>query len=500
MKSSSKTVHCLLSRAARLWPKAPALIDAAASATLSFQALDERVQALSQRLDGPDSNAIAQRLVLLECHTRVIDLILILAIIRAGWVCVPVSFRSTDRQLQALVCELQPALLITERHLVAACTVIDPTCLASGTARRQTPDWQEFAADRPVTGLFTSGSSGQPKLALHSYSAHQASADASRQLLPLQPGDRNLMSLPLFHIGGLAPLFRNLLAGSTMICGGRADDAEFLMQHGISHLSFVSTQLRALLQQQKQQKHQKQHPNQHPNQHPKQQARTFRIPYALVGGGPIEPALVLQARRAGIDCWQTYGLTEMASQVATGTPDGRWQILPGNDLRLDAAGAIEVRGATRLIGYWRNGRLDRSCFSRSGWFATQDLGRWHDGQLSIQGRRDNLFISGGENIQPEEIEHHLLEHPAIERVLVCSLPEANFGRRPIALIGLQAGNSVSENELRLWLEARLPRFKIPQQWWQMPERPEFMGTGLKINRARVQAWVEQQPQPLKPFR
>jgi len=479
LKPRSKAVQCLLSRAARLWPTAAALIDARAAQSLSFQALDERVQALSERLDGPGSSAIAQRLVLLECHTRVTDLILILAIIRAGWICVPVSFRATDRQLQALVSELQPALLITERHLTAACTVTDPTRLERGPARRKTPDWREFAADRPVTGLFTSGSSGQPKLALHSYSAHQASADASRKLLPLQPGDRNLMSLPLFHIGGLAPLFRNLLAGSTMVFGGRADDAEFLRQQGISHLSFVSTQLRALLH---------------------EQPCVLRIPYALVGGGPIEPGLIHQARRAGIDCWQTYGLTEMASQVATGTPDGRWQILPGNELRFDTAGAIEVRGAARFLGYWREGRLDRSCFSRSGWFATQDLGYWHDGQLSLQGRRDNLFISGGENIQPEEIEHLLLRHPAIERVLVCSVADAEFGRRPIALIGLQADARVSETELRLWLEPSLPRFKIPQQWWQMPDRPEFMGTGLKINRTSVQAWVEQQPHPLQPFR
>ncbi|WP_320822163.1 AMP-binding protein [Reinekea sp.] len=495
MKQHSTVVHCLLARAARRWPEAVALVDAGAQQTLSFQALDERVQALSERFDGPGSNALAQRLVLLECHTRVTDLILILAIIRAGWICVPISFRATDRQLQALVSELQPALLITERALTAAATITAPITapitakinakitapsrLGAGPARRQTPDWRKFSAGRPVTGLFTSGSSGQPKLALHSYSAHWASAHASRQLLPLRPGDRNLMSLPLFHIGGLAPLFRNLLAGSTMVFGGRADDAEFLSQQGISHLSLVTTQLRALL---------------------REPGRAVRIPYALLGGGPIEPALVQQARRAGIDCWQTYGLTEMASQVATGTPDGRWQILPGNAMRLDAAGAIEVRGATRFLGYWRDGRLDRSCFSRSGWFATQDLGRWHLGQLAIHGRRDNLFISGGENIQPEEIEQLLLQHPAVERVLVCSVADATFCRRPIALIGLQAKASVSQTELRIWLADRLPRFKVPQHWWHLPDRPEFIGTGLKINRARVQAWVEQQPHQLKPFR
>ena len=479
MKQSIKPIHCLLSRAARLWPEAVALIDATALQTLSFHALDDRVQALSERLDGPNSNAIAHRLVLLECHTWVTDLVLILAIIRAGWICVPVSFRFTDRQLQALVSELQPALLVTERRLTAACAIIDPARLVHRPARRQTPDWRTFAPDQPVTGLFTSGSSGQPKLALHSYAAHWASADASRQLLPLQPGDRNLMSLSLFHIGGLAPLFRNLLAGSTMVFGGRADDGDFLLQQGISHLSFVTTQLRALVQ---------------------AKPHALRIPYALVGGGPIAPALVRQAHSVGIDCWQTYGLTEMSSQVATGTPDGHWRVLPGNELRLDAAGAIEVRGAARFLGYWQDGRLDQSCFSRAGWFASKDLGSWHNGQLSILGRLDNLFISGGENIQPEEIERLLMCHPAIERVLVCSLADAKFGRRPAALVGLRADAAVSKQTLELLLAQSLPRFKIPQHWWHLPNRPEFMGTGLKINRTSVQAWLEQQPQQLKPLR
>jgi O-succinylbenzoic acid--CoA ligase len=478
------SVQCLLSEAARLWPEAPALIDAGMPHPLSFRALNLRVQALCDRLAWPgldqaiDPHAAQNRLVLVECHTRVTDLVLILALIRAGWICVPTSFRHTDQQLQTLVRTLRPALLVSERPLAVGCRLCHPVALEQGPALGRAANEHTFDAARPVTGLFTSGSSGTPKLALHSYSAHRASAAASRQRLPLQPGDRNLMSLPLFHIGGLAPVFRNLLAGSTMVFGGRADDASFLHQQQISHLSFVSTQLRALIA---------------------QKPQGLRIPYALVGGGPIEPALLESAQRAGIDCWESYGLTEMSSQVATGSPAGRWQVLPGNELRLDADGAIQVRGATRFLGYWRDGRLDRSCFLPGGWFATQDLGAWHDEHLSIHGRLDNLFISGGENIQPEEIERELLRHPAVERVLVCSVADVKFGRRPIALVELHSGSHVSSRELGLWLAANLPRFKLPQQWWQYPRRTDFTGSGLKINRTAVQAWVDQQAHRLTPL-
>ena len=367
---------------------------------------------------------------------------------------------------------------MSERPLAVGCRLCHPVALEQGPALGRAANQHTFDADQPVTGFFTSGSNGTPKLALHSYSAHRASAAASRQRLPLRPGDRNLMSLPLFHIGGLAPVFRNLLAGSTMVFGGRADDASFLHQQQISHLSFVSAQLRALIA---------------------QKPQGLRIPYALVGGGPIDPALLESAQRAGIDGWQSYGLTEMSSQVATGSPAGYWQVLPGNELRLDADGAILVRGATSFLGYWRNGRLDRSCFLPGGWFATKDLGTWHDAVLSIHGRLDNLFISGGENIQPEEIELELLRHPAVERVLVCSVADVKFGRRPIALVELHSGSRVSSSELNRWLAANLPRFKLPQQWWQLPNRPEFTGTGLKINRTAVQTWVDQQAHRLTPL-
>lgn len=341
--------------------------------------------------------------------------------------------------------------------------------------------------DQAVSLIRTSGSSGTPKLAQHTWGNHVWSARGSQQYLPLGPEDAWLSSLPLFHVGGLAILVRCWLAGAQLQMPAPEQSlAEALVFFEPTHLSLVPTQLQRLL------------------------ARPELLPYLqkckaiLLGGAPVSTALLQAAQQAKLSVHTSYGSTEMSSQIATTAP-GFWltavvtdgpvasgELLPYRQLRLHEE-EIQVRGETLFQGYRERGELRRPL--QAGWWPTGDLGRWQDGQLYITGRKDNQFISGGENIQPEEIEAYLLRHPAVQQAMVVSVLDADYGERPVALIELkdtQRGGlcwNAFTQTLGLSLEQYLPRFKIPMAFYPWPTA--LQGHKLKPGRRDFTAYARQ---------
>jgi O-succinylbenzoic acid--CoA ligase len=133
------------------------------------------------------------------------------------------------------------------------------------------------------------------------------------------------------------------------------------------------------------------------------------------------------------------------------------------------------------VGYVEGTQL-RQPFDADGWYATSDLGQIDgDGYLHVQGRKDNMFISGGENIQPEEIEAVLLQLPGIEQAMVVPVPDAEFGVRPAAFVKAQ---NVSEEQIVTFLRQRLPRFKIPRAFFPWPD--QLAVQGIKVSRKQMQ--------------
>jgi O-succinylbenzoic acid--CoA ligase len=167
-------------------------------------------------------------------------------------------------------------------------------------------------------------------------------------------------------------------------------------------------------------------------------------------------------------------MTEMASQVTTTAPraspaelstSGR--ILPHRELRISQGGEILVRGDTLFLGYLGPDGTDPAR-DAEGWFHTGYLGTvGADGLLRVAGRRDNLFISGGENIQPEEIEHVLGEHPQIDEAIVVPVPDREWGQRPVAFIR-GATKPPPAAEIEVWLGERLPRYMVPVAFLPWP--------------------------------
>ncbi len=332
--------------------------------------------------------------------------------------------------------------------------------------------------DQPATIMTTSGSTGTPKAVLHSYGNHYYNAVGSNQNISVQPGDRWLVSLSLFHVGGLAILLRCLLGGGTAVIGQPSGNLlSDIKRHKISHISVVTTQLRRLLADL----------SEAGDTHV-----TERLKAVLLGGGPADESLPSAAKKAGLPLFTSYGLTEMASQVCT-SPPGRLEIvkpLKFRQVRVTDRGEILVKGETLFRGYVE-GDDTRLPLDAEGWFATGDMGKLdeHNG-LTVTGRKDNMFISGGENVHPEEIERCLLRQDKIEDAVVVPVPDAEFDCRPAAFVLFASENAaLSEDEMKAGLvEQGLPRFKIPVAFFPWPE--DDAGNEMKHNRVFLESEAE----------
>ena len=214
-----------------------------------------------------------------------------------------------------------------------------------------------------------------------------------------------------------------------------------------------------------------------------------RLKAILVGGAHCPASLLDRGRDLGLNLYVSYGSTEMASQITTtlvNTEGHLGQVLPHRQLRVSDTSEIEVRGDTRFQGYWTEQGWERP-FDEDGWFATGDLGHLDaQGYLHITGRKDTLFISGGENIYPEEIERALLQLEDVKQCVVVPVPSERFGQRPVAFIDTRDG-TMPEREI--WLEAlaELESFKVPDTFllW-----PKDLSEGVKVSREELRQLAE----------
>ena len=297
--------------------------------------------------------------------------------------------------------------------------------------------------EAPVTIVFTSGSANRPKAVVHRLRHHLASAKGVIEQLELGPGDRWLLTLPLYHVSGLSIAIRCALARASIVL---SDEPIYsaLVKSKATHVSLVSTQLHQLLD----------------------QAQDLEPPASLkamiVGGGPVSESALRAAREKKWPVCTTYGLTEMASMVTITDPgrhlDTAGLVLPGRELTIAADGEILVRGDSLCAGYLKSGTLRRS-IDADGWFHTRDLGRLDShSRLVVLGRKDDMFISGGENIAPQEIENALMNLPGITNAVVVPVPDALYGARPVAFIQ----GEFEAVRIRTKLAYKLPKFKIPK--------------------------------------
>jgi O-succinylbenzoic acid--CoA ligase len=297
-----------------------------------------------------------------------------------------------------------------------------------------------------ATVMYTSGTTAGPKRVELSLSNWLWNAIGSAVALGLDPAERWLCPMPLAHVGGLSIALRSAIYGTTVVLHERFDadeirDALLDPEEPVTVVSLVPTMLSRLLD------------------------RGLREPPALrrvlLGGGPIAPALLEQARRASIVVSPSFGMTETCSQIAT---DGI--ALLGAELTLSDAGELLVRGPS----------VAHAAISGDGWLHTGDLARFDEsGRLEIVGRTVDTIVSGGENVAPTEVEAVLLEHEAISDAAVVGRPDPEWGEAVVALVVPRLGwvpahtngvavDAAMADDLREFCGARLAGFKVPKRF------------------------------------
>ncbi|MFQ5629529.1 MAG: o-succinylbenzoate--CoA ligase [bacterium] len=487
----TSTLPCILSRAATQYPNSPAIITD--KMTLTYHNLSLLVEETASQLQA--KGILRGERVGIFLPNSYEYAVLLMAMLRAGVVAVPVNTRWPQNQianaLQSIGCQnliiadeivkpegLDSINLIQISEIVKTDYFTKPgnSPLEGGQGGVTDLDSQTNAPAQSInpnqdaTIIFTSGSAGKPKAALHTYKNHYYSALGSNQNITIGPGDRWLLSLPLYHVGGLGVLFRAALGGGAVVIPGAGIDlVDAIALYEVSHISLVATQLYRLLQKEM------------------NNNKMGSLKAVLLGGSAIPTSLIKNTHERKIPLFTTYGSTEMASQVATTSPGDplnklytSGKLLPHRELMISPEGEILVRGETLFKGYLTKKGL-RNPFSRNGWFATGDLGEFDSGgYLLVTGRKDNMFISGGENIQPEEIELALCKIDGVLQAVVVPVADAEFGQRPVAFVKMQTGRQLDADFLSKQLAQHIARFKIPDRFLAWPQR--LLESDMKVDR------------------
>jgi O-succinylbenzoic acid--CoA ligase len=305
--------------------------------------------------------------------------------------------------------------------------------------------------------------------------AFVAAAEASAARLGWREDDRWLLAMPLAHVGGLSVLVRALVARRTVVLSppGPFEPARFfdvIARCRVTIASLVPTQLARL-------------------------ARTGRscpasLRAVLLGGAACPPSVLGRATALGYPIHTTYGLTEMCAQVATSSApvrsadEGVGEPLEGVEVKI-VEGRIHVRSRARMDGW-----IEPSAsppFDAEGFYDTGDLGHLDaHGRLHVDARREDLIVSGGENVYPAEVERALLAIEGIEAACVVGLADETWGQRVSAAVVSDV--PIDEEGLSARLRRELAAFKVPRQIVRLAALPtNAVG---KLDRAEVRAQLE----------
>ncbi len=455
---------------------------------MSYDELDGRIDSAVRSLSG--SGVLSGVKVGIISENTIQHIIIFFALLRIGAVAVPVNFRFRFPEIEKIISGMGIDLVISDMFKADLNNSgINRIGLNDIITKRKVNRRKKdiVTLNDGGTIILTSGSTGIPKGVLLSVANHLANAGGSNKNIVLVPGNKWLLLLPLYHVGGLAILFRAFLAGAIVSLpeGNAFNICKEIEDGDITHVSMVSTQLVEYVSCLESLN--------------KTAPPTLKV--VLAGGSYISESLILNALALNVPVYKTYGLTEMGSQVTTTESivdrdrvSTSGSILNHGKLSISAQSEILVGGESLFSGYVSEGRFIQVKIDEEGWFNTGDIGNiGESGDLFLSGRKDNMFISGGENIFPEEIESELLKIKNIAEAIIVSVEDKKYGNRPVAFINT-GGKKISRNEIVENLKIKLPGFKVPDRFYyldsikpgQVKRRRSFLkelaklGKGLKL--------------------
>lgn len=467
-----------LSRRARCTPERTALILEPGGERFTYAELDGRAQRAARVLGALGVGPGDRVSILAENGPAHLDLLFGCA--RLGAILVPLNWRLAAPELARLLDDAAPRVLVWGPGFAAVAdgaTAQGIACLPLEGA----PGWEErlanapdlelpeaaAAGDDPWMILYTGGTTGQPKGALLTYASVAANALNTIAGWQLRPDDVVPIALPLFHTGGLHVFTTPLLAlgGTIVLTRGRFDPGRMLdiiERHRATLVFLVPTMFQSVMAD------------------PRFAASDWSsVRFCISGGAPC-PLPVYEAYWGkGLVFKQGYGLTEAGPNNfampdhevrrkvgSVGLPilgaairlvDGAGRTVPAG-----AVGEVVIAGPHLCRGYWRNPGATAEAI-RGGWLHTGDLAyRDEEGYHYIVDRKKDMFISGGENVYPAEVEAALYTHPAVAECAVIGVPDPKWGEAGRAFVVLRPGAAAAPEELRQHLRARLAAYKVPK--------------------------------------
>jgi O-succinylbenzoic acid--CoA ligase len=434
-----------LAQRAQTCPDRPAVI--ADGRTLDYVTLEAKAVAAARRLAA--KGVRRDSLVAVTMPAGIDYAIALHALMKLGAVICPLDSRLGPEELDRAMAGERPAL-----------TISSPEDLQGPEA--DLPLLGVHDLDTTCTRVLTSGTSGSPRPVPLTYGNHLWSAVGSAFNLGVDPGDRWLCCAPVSHVSGLSILLRSAIYGTTAVVHDGFDVdrvAESLERDGITIVSLVTTMLTRLLD---------------------AGAAIERLRAVLVGGGLVPDEVLSEALGLGATVVQTYGLTEAASQVTTLSPSEA-ELKRGSAGRPLLTTHVRIQDDEILV---QGPTVAPGAADQDGWLHTGDRGRIDaEGFLWVEGRRDDMIVTGGENVAPEEVEEVLGAHPDVADAAVIGRPDPDWQNAVVAVVVAVDGTMPDPEELRSWCSSRLAPFKVPKRIELADELPRT-GSG-KLRRAAL---------------
>jgi fatty-acyl-CoA synthase len=473
--------------------------------TWTWAELDARVSALASAMS--DLGVKPGQGVLVHSKNSNEMLESMLATFRLGAVWVPTNFRLMPDEVVYMSGVTQAPVFLCQtdfpEYAEAVCKAAPDTVVVWMVGDHPAPDNRStvhdligsrlgqhvpnaaVASDTACWLFFTSGTTGRPKAAVLTHG--QMAFVITNHLCDLMPGataeDGSLVLAPLSHGAGVHQLNMIARGGKTVLLPTDRFDAakafELIEEHKLTNLFTVPTILKLMVED----------PSVDEHDH-------SSLRYVVYAGAPMyREDQKLALRKLGSVLVQYYGLAEATGNITVLPPalhhaeDGpkvkvgtcgyertgmhvSIQDEQGRELGAGETGEVCVCGPAVFAGYYNNPEANAKAF-RDGWFRTGDLGHMdEEGFLYITGRASDMYISGGSNIYPREIEEKILTHEAIAEVAVVGVPDPKWGEVGIALCVLRHGAATSETELLEWMADRIARYKLPKKvffWDELPK-------------------------------